>query len=347
MQPGSPRRQLLITVGLVILLIILLFLLVDMGAVIDMLRQANWGLLLLGVPFLLLCYLLLLIRWRYLLGNSPTLKETQHVLFSGMMLSIITPIPNSPFRVVAISRTTDVKATTATSSIAVEYLDSFILRLIGLTLGTVLLLGNLRGSENTLLIGAGAVILMVAALFLLVSQRERIAPPLTRALARVPRVGEERAERASSAIVDFLAGTGTPKQFAVALLISLAYWVCALVFYYLAVLGLGVESRVPLLVVAIGALFLVPPASPMMPGLFHSVLIAPLVTLNWLSAESATAYAVVLHAIMMVILIVLGAWGLSRIDLNLGELMAEIRQYVQLSEKDTESEAAQETAQEV
>ena len=193
MQPGSPRSKLLITVGLVILLIVFLFLLVDVGAVVDILRQADWGLLLLGLPFLLLCYLLLLIRWRYLLGNRPTFKETQHVLFSGMMVSIITPIPNSPFRVVAISRTTDVKATAATSSIAVEYLDSFILRLIGLTLGTVLFVGNLRGGEHTLLIGAGAVILLVAALFLLVSQRERIGPPLTRALARVPRVGEERA----------------------------------------------------------------------------------------------------------------------------------------------------------
>jgi len=347
MQPGSPRRQLLITVGLVILLIIFLFLLVDVGAVIDILRQADWGLLLLGVPFLLLCYLLLLIRWRYLLANAPTLKETAHVLFSGLMVSITTPIPNSPFRVVAISRTTDVKATTATSSIAVEYLDSFILRLIGLTLGAVLFLGQLRGGENTLVIGLGTVILLVAVLFLLVSKRERIAAPLTRALARVPRFGEERAERASSAVVDLLEGTGTPKDFGVALLISLAYWVCALVFYYLALQALGLESRVPLLLVALGALFLVPPASPMMPGIFHSVLIAPLVAVKWLSAESATAYAVVLHAIMMVVLIILGTWGLSRMDLNLGELMAEIRQYVQRGQKDPEAEAAKETAQEV
>ncbi len=143
MQPGSPRRRVLIIVGPVILLIILLLLLVDMGAVIDMLCRAEWGLLLLWLPFLLLSYLLLLICWRYLLGNAPTLRETQHVLFGGMMLSIITPLPNSPFRVVGISRTTEVKATTAMSSIAVEYLYSFILRLIGLTLGTVLLLGNL------------------------------------------------------------------------------------------------------------------------------------------------------------------------------------------------------------
>ena len=71
-----------------------------------------------------------------------------------------------------------------------------------------------------------------------------------------------------------------------------------------------------------------------------------LVALNWLGAEAATAYAVVLHAIMMVVLIVLGAWGLSRMDLNLGELMAEIRQYVQRGEKGPEAEAVEEITQE-
>ena len=48
---------------------------------------------------------------------------------------------------------------------------------------------------------------------------------------------------------------------------------------------------------------------------------------------------------MMVILIVLGAWGLSRMDLDFGELMAEIRQYVQRGGEDPEAEAAEETAQ--
>ena len=49
---------------------------------------------------------------------------------------------------------------------------------------------------------------------------------------------------------------------------------------------------------------------------------------------------------MMVVLIVLGAWGLSQMDLNLGELMAEIRQYVKRGGEDPETEAAEETGQE-
>ena len=147
MRESSSRKQVLITVGLVVLLIALLISLVDMGAVFDLLRQANWRLLLLGTGLLLICYGLLAIRWRYVLANQAPLTKTLHILTSGLMFSIITPIPNSPFRVVVMDRTTPVKATEATSSILIEYVLSFILRLVGAALGAVLWVGSLRGSE--------------------------------------------------------------------------------------------------------------------------------------------------------------------------------------------------------
>lgn len=322
------RRQLLITIGLVVLLIVLLFTLVDMEAMFDLLRQADWRLLLVGTGFLLLCYGLLAIRWRYVLANQPSLVKTLHILSSGLMFSIITPIPNSPFRVVVMDRTTPVKATEATSSILIEYVLSFILRLVGLALGTVLWVGSLRGAEWPLLLGAGVVGLMVVILFALFSRAEQIAPILARALQRLPRIDSERADRISSAAVQGLASAGSPRRFGGALLLSLAYWLCALAFYYLTLRSLGLESRVPHEVVAIGALFLVPPATPMMPGIFHGAIIAPLVALKWLGAEPATAYAVLLHSLQMLCLIVLGGWGLSRLDLSMGEILAEVRRRV-------------------
>lgn len=328
MQENGSRRQVWITVGLVVLLIVLLVSLVDMGAVFDLLRQADWQWLLLGTGFLLLCYGILAVRWRYVLANQPGLTKTLHILTSGLMFSIVTPIPNSPFRVVVMDRTTPVKATEATSSILIEYVLSFILRLVGAALGAVLWVGSLRGSEWPLLIGAVVVGLMVLILFALFSRAEQIAPMLARALQRLPRIDSERADRISSTAVEGLASAGSPRRFGGALLLSLAYWLCALAFYVLALRALGLEPSVPNVVVAIGALFLVPPATPMMPGVFHSVMIAPLVALKWLGAEPATAYAVLLHAIQMVCLIVLGVWGLSRLDIRMGEVLAEVRSRV-------------------
>jgi uncharacterized protein (TIRG00374 family) len=328
MGESGSRRQILITVGLVALLIFLLLSLVDMGAVFDLLRRADWRLLLAATGFLLLCYGLLAVRWRYVLANQPGLAKTSHILSSGLMFSIITPIPNSPFRVVVMDRTTPVKATAATSSILIEYVLSFILRLVGLALIVVLWVGSLRGAERPLVVGAGVVGLMVLLLFVVFSRAEQIAPILARALQRLPRIDAERAERISSTAVEGLASMGSPRRFGVALLLSLAYWLCALAFYYLALQALGLESRVPHEVLAIGALFLVPPASPLMPGIFHSVMIAPLVALKWLEAEPATAYAAILHAVQMVCLIVLGVWGLSRLDIKMGEVLAEVRSRV-------------------
>jgi uncharacterized membrane protein YbhN (UPF0104 family) len=328
MAESGSRRQVLITIGLVALLIFLLLSLVDMGAVFDLLRRADWGLLLAGTGFLLLCYGLLAVRWRYVLANHPGLAKTAHILNSGLMFSIITPIPNSPFRVVVMDRVTPVKATAATSSILIEYVLSFILRLVGLALIVVLLVGSLRGSERPLLVGAGVVGLMVLILFAVVSRAEQIAPVLAGTLQRLPGIDAERAERIATTALEGLASTGSPRRFGGALLLSFAYYLCAFAFYYLALQALGLESRAPLAVLALGALFLVPPASPMMPGIFHSVMIAPLVALKWLEAEPATAYAVILHAVQMVCLIVLGVWGLSRLDIKMGEVLAEVRNRV-------------------
>ena len=77
--------------------------------------------------------------------------------------------------------------------------------------------------------------------------------------------------------------------------------------------------------VTLVTLFFVPPASPLMVGVFHGVLIAPLVALNLMDTEVATAYAVLLHAIEMVVLIALGAWGLSRMNISLGQVLSEVR----------------------
>ncbi|MFC2043533.1 hypothetical protein ACFLUA_05235 [Chloroflexota bacterium] len=59
--------------------------------------------------------------------------------------------------------------------------------------------------------------------------------------------------------------------------------------------------------VALVTVFLVPTSSPLMVGVFHGVLIASLVALNLMETEVATAYAVLLHAIELLILILLGA----------------------------------------
>lgn len=65
--------------------------------VFELLRQADWRLLLPVTGFLVACYALLVVRWRYLLANKPSLGKMPHILTGGFMFSIVTRIPNTPY----------------------------------------------------------------------------------------------------------------------------------------------------------------------------------------------------------------------------------------------------------
>ena len=127
MQENLSRRQVLISLGLVILIIVLLLALVDVGEVFQMLLQADWRLLLLATACLILCYGLITFRTRYLLAGQPGYLETLKVDGSGFMLSILIQVPNSAYRVLVMDRTTSVEVPKATSATVVEILQGSIL----------------------------------------------------------------------------------------------------------------------------------------------------------------------------------------------------------------------------
>jgi hypothetical protein len=144
-------------------------------------------------------------------------------------------------------------------------------------------------------------------------------------LQHLPLIDEPRAERVSSTLFGVVSRVGSPRRFGVALLLTMAYWICAFAFFFFVLQAFELDRSVSYPLVALVTVFLVPPASPLMAGVFHGVLIAPLVALNLMDTEVATAYAVLLHAIEMAVLIALGAWALSRMNISLGEVLAEIR----------------------
>ena len=116
MQRNNSPRQLLISAGLVILVIVLLLVLVDVGAVIEMLLLADWRMLLLATAFLIAGFGLTTLRTRYILGNKPGYLDTLKVDGSGMMLGVLIQFPSSAYRVVTMDRTTEVKASEARGS---------------------------------------------------------------------------------------------------------------------------------------------------------------------------------------------------------------------------------------
>lgn len=328
MSEDLSRRQILISLGLVILIIVLLFALVDVGVVFQVLLKADWRFLLLGTGCLLLAYGLITLRTRYLLSSQPGYLDTLKVDGSGFMLSILIQIPNSAYRVLVFNRTTSVEIPKATSAMVVEIFQGSISRLVALALAVGLLAADLRGAEQPLVLGVILVGVLLAVLFWSVGHTEQIEPKLAGGLERVPHVDEDRAGRISSTLVGGLESAGSPRRFGVAFLFTLGLWLCGFAFYFLAARAFELDVPIPYFLVALVTLILAPPSSPLMAGIFHGLVVAPLVALNLLGVEAATAYAVLVHAIQMVCLLALGLWGLSQMDINLGELLAELRKRV-------------------
>lgn len=150
MLDANSRRQYLTIAGMVILIVYLLVTLIDIGRVVELIGIAEKDELLLGIGLLIVSYGLISVRWRYLLGNRTGYLHTLKVDTSGYMLSILMQIPNAAYRVVAISKTADVKMSRATSAMVVDFLVGTTLRFIVLILVVVLIIGDVGGESSSL-----------------------------------------------------------------------------------------------------------------------------------------------------------------------------------------------------
>lgn len=126
-----------------------------------------------------------------------------------MMLGILIQAPSSAYRVAAFNRTTQVRASAATSVIVAEYVLSLILRVIVLALGITLLAGAAHGGEQSLLIGVGLVVILLVLLYVATTRSEQLEPKLARGMQRLPRIDEARAQRVSSTLFGVVSRVGS------------------------------------------------------------------------------------------------------------------------------------------
>ena len=65
------KKRLLLALAVTLVIGAIFFWFIDLDQVIELLRQADWRLLAAGMGALLVSYVLLAVRWRYLLGRHP------------------------------------------------------------------------------------------------------------------------------------------------------------------------------------------------------------------------------------------------------------------------------------
>jgi hypothetical protein len=113
-------------------------------------------------------------------------------------------------------------------------------------------------------------------------------------------------------LLDGLALAAEPGRLAAALGLTVLVWTCNWAFCWLVLVALPVDLSVEQgLTIALGALALAPPSAPTQPGIYHASVVGPLMVVGF-DETMLTSYAVLLHALMMVGMLGLGAFGLAR-----------------------------------
>ena len=75
-----------------------------------------------------------------------------------------------------------------------------------------------------------------------------------------------------------------------------------------------------MLALSLGALMMIPPSSPALPGVFHAQIVLPFAALG-ISSSYLTAYAIVLHALEAGMILSLGVLALLFSGISMGDLL--------------------------
>ena len=320
-----PRFQTTRNIGLLVLVILLIWLLVDSEDTREALQQINWGLFALAVGFLILGYALTVLRTRYLLQQKLGYADTLSVDASGFMFNILIQLPNAPFRALALNRSAGVEVPAVTSALTIETITGIMVRSIGIVFAIGIVAANQRDAERPILNAMVVVVVILLTIFILARDPNRVASGLKRGLSAIPRVTEDRADGIARGTANTLEQVASVRRFGMAFLLTLVIWTLSLLFYYFSLQALNLDLMVPDLYIPLAAIAVAPPSSPTMIGIFHGAVIATLGSLRLLDADEAAAYAIQIHLVQMVILIILGVLGMRRLKIDFQGIIREIR----------------------
>ena len=333
---GNPWLKLL---GIVVVIIVFLVLF-DIELIIQEIRNADWGYLGAAIVVLLVSYLVMAVRLRYMLGNRPELGYTFHATNVANMMNLITFIPVTLIKLFLMGQNKKVSVPQATSSVTIGIAFDWVVKIIAL-LGVILLRMQTTSVGQFLLVGAVVILLILGLLLLLDAKSESVVEKGGPFLARLPVINEEQAHDAIGSFMEGLGSVGSPLKLIITMLWTLLGWIGGFLFYYLGMLAMGIQLSPDLMLAGVlFAGFVVNPFSPYLPGLYHVLLVASIYIVTQADPGSLVAMAVVLHAALLVVWFGMGALGLRVLDLKFSEFREQISAGIQQMRGETsESEA--------
>lgn len=307
----------------------LFFWFIDLNQVIELLREAEWRLLLAGIGALLVAYFLLAVRWRYLLGNRLGLIPSFHAVNISNLVNSLTPIPEIAVRVFITGGGSGMSIPGATSGMLVERSLEQVMRVLAFLFA--LLTGYvITFKSSSIVVNGGLILGFLVLMMLLIRNAPGVVSWIKIQLARFQKLDQPRVEKVLSDMESGLRLAGGPRQLTYGWFMSFGIWGAFFGFAYLVLLGMNVNLPVEQMVaIALLTLAVAPPSAPGTPGLYQATIIGGLSLVTGLDLTLMTAYAIMVHILQVIPLLILGTWGVIGMDITLRSVFRE-RQSVQV-----------------
>lgn len=319
--------------GISAISIVVIFLLVNPAEIVAALRQANIAYLGLGSLGVLLFMIIRAVRWRFMLDNEISWGQVFHIQNIGYMFNMVLPFRLGDItRAVLIGNVPPMTLARGLSTMVVErILDMmFIVALLPFTLAEVVSLPSWmqEGARASGVVALAAIGLLIVA----ANQRALATRWGTAVLDRISFLNSEQWIGRMNELLDGLGSLTRLKDSLILVLLSILVWIPILFAYQAGIQAVG--GQVSLLaasfVVCAAALSIAIPSSPGQIGVFHVGVTAAMLALG--QPEGAAAgFAVVYHALNLIMMIILGLIGLSRIGATFRSVIETTQRFMRRS----------------
>ncbi len=325
-QPRRWYRQPSVWLGLLISLasIVLLLTLIDIPGLMDNLRSANMGAVLVGFVVICVSVYVRAVRWQGILGSKVGYWNVFHAENIGYLVNSILPLrAGEPARAYVLSRAQPgLSVMEALSTVVVARLVDMLaaVALLGLVLPMLDVPDLIKAGGYTLL---ALVLVALAVLIIGTFARPRLIGLMRMVLARLPFL--TFADRVVAWADEFLNGLTvlrSPRRLIWSGLTTLALWGCYVLFYHLILMAFAPASPLAwgILATCAASISVALPSSPAYIGVFHAGVV--LAMKGYLGNDPAAAYAIVLHAVELISILIFGLYSLMTTGTSLWRVNA-------------------------
>lgn len=321
------RRQMWLGGLVSVISLAAIFFFIEPTAIWVALQTVNYGNLLLTAVGIFLFLLLRAVRWRFMLSNEISLPTVFHIQNIGYLITNLLPLRlGDVARAVLIGNVPPITLARGLSTMVVErVLDLlFVVTLLPFTLAEVPTLPSWMQSAARA--SGFAAVVAIVLLVVAANQRPFVQRLATRLLHFIPRLNPTPWLRR---LDDLLAGLGSLmrlREGGILVGLSILLWLPILGSYYSALTAVHIQPTwaMAAFVFCAAAFSVALPSSPGQIGVFHAGVIAALQILGQPEAASAS-FAFLYHALNLLIMVLLGLYGLSSTGSTFSNVLAAVR----------------------